>query len=541
MIQPTPIYTLLFSTVTEVGRVNRISLPTKEIATSDGLKRALWGQGLPLKDQEAKSVKDFIVSWLEHLQKNKSMVVSSAPFGWSLTGGKPEGFIFGGSVWTPTGDRTSAVPDIVIERQYRPEGELQPWVDAAALITSQGRPGLDAIIASAFAAPLIKFTREPGVLMSVYSQESGIGKTTSMKIAQAVWGDPIRAMQGLSDTQNSVMHKVGQLRALPVYWDELKTEEDTKRFVKIVFDLTSRKEKSRSQQSGQLRESGVWQTMLISASNDSITDVVVGQTKQTLAGFYRVFEYAVKSGKGGKGQINQADASQVVGKLDDNYGMVGLEYAKFLGKNHAKVEKECEAFYRAIGDELKTDNEERFWRVMIATLLMGAKYANDLKFTTIDIPGLKAFLIGVIADMRVNIATQPVDMDKADNVSNVLAQFLNAMRARHTLRTNKIHRAAGKPASGAIKVISDASKLDTIYVHIGVEDKILRMSSTFLSSWLTDHGYSRFLFTKSLEKTFGAVSIKGRIGSGTLYAGAAEYLIEIPLAGTTHANFIDEA
>jgi hypothetical protein len=541
MIQPHPIYTLMFDTVTEVGRVSRISLPTKDIATPDGLKRVLWGQGFPVRDHEAKKVKDFIVSWLEHLQKNKSMVVSSAPFGWSLTGGKPEGFIFGGSVWTPTGDRTSAVPDIIIERQYRPEGELKPWVDAAALITSQGRPALDAILASAFGAPLMKFTREPGVLLSAYSQESGIGKTTTMKIAQAVWGNPVTAMQGMSDTHNSVMQKVGQIRALPIYWDELKTEEDTKRFVKVVFDLTSRREKSRSSQSGALRESGTWQTMLVSASNDSITDVVVGQTKQTLAGFYRVFEYAVPSGKGGKGQINSTDASQLVGKLDDNYGMVGLEYAKFLGKNHVTIEREVEVFDKAIGVELKLDNEERFWRVMLTSLLMGAKYANDLKFTTIDIPGLKKFLTGVIIDMRSNMVAQPVDMDKADNVSNVLAQFLNAMRAKHTLRTNKIHRTAGKPVANAIKVIGDASRLETLYVHIGVEDKTLRMSSTFLNSWLTEHGYSKFMFAKSLEKTFTAKTVKARVGAGTQYAGMPEYLIEIPLAGTTHANFIDEA
>jgi hypothetical protein len=117
----------------------------------------------------------------------------------------------------------------------------------------------------------------------------------------------------------------------------------------------------------------------------------------------------------------------------------------------------------------------------------------------------------------------------------------NAMRGRHTLRTNRIHTKAGKPLKDSIKVISDASKLDTIYVHLGVEDKMLRMSSTYLSTWLGEHGYSRFLFTKSLEKTFGAKTIKGRIGSGTQYAGATEYLLEIPLLGTTHANFIDEA
>ena len=541
LIMTLPVYTLLFSTVNEVGRTNRISLPTKEVATKDGLKRLLFGQGFPVTDNDAASVKDFIVSWLSHLQKNKSMIVSSAPFGWSTSGGKPEGFIFGGSVWTPTGDRTSAVPDPIIERQYRPEGELQPWLDAANLITSQGRPALDALIASAFAAPLLKFTRTPGILLSTYSTESGIGKTTTLRVAQAVWGNPKTAMQGTSDTHNSVMQKIGQVRVLPIYWDELKSEEDTKRFVKIVFDLTGGREKSRSGQSGALREAGQWQTMLVSASNDSITDVVVGQTKQTLAGYYRVFEYAVPSGKGGKGQINASDAAQIEGKLDENYGVVGLAYAKFLGKNIVAVEKEVEAFDKALGIELKLDNEERFWRVMVSTLLMGAKYANDLKFTTIDIPALKKFLVGVIADMKASMTSQPVDMNKADNISNVLAQFLNQMRARHTLRTNKIHRTAGRPVANTVNTVGDTSRLDALYVHVGVDDKILRMSSTQFGLWLVEHGYSKHLYNKALEKNFGATTFKARIGAGTTFAGASEYLIEIALANSTHANFLDEA
>jgi hypothetical protein len=541
MIQPTPIYTLLFDTVNEVGRTSRIMIPQKEAATVDGLKRLLWGQGMPISDIDAKKVKDFIMSWVSHLQKNKSHVISSAPFGWSVSGGKPEGFIFGGSVWTPTGDRTSAVPSQVVERQYRPEGEMQPWMDAANMITSQGRPALDAILASAFAAPLLKFTGVPGILLSTYSTESGIGKTTTMRVAQAVWGHPKKAMQGTDDTVNSIMNKIGQVRVLPLYWDEIKTEEDSKRFVKIVFALTRGSEKNRSGRDGQLREAGDWDTMMISASNDSITDVVVGHSKQTLAGAYRVFEYAVPSGKGGKGQINSSDAAQIENKLFDNHGQVGLEYAKFLGKNVRTVEKEVEAFDKALGMELKLENEERFWRVMVTTLLLGAKYANDLKFTTIDIPAMKSFLVGVIRGMQTDMVAQPVDMDKTDNVSNVLAQFLNAMRARHMLRTNKIHRSAGKPVKDSIKVISDASRLDTLYVHIGVDDKILRMSGTYLGTWLVEQGYSKHSFIKSLEKHFGAATIRARIGAGTQYSGALEYIFEINLANSPHANFIDEA
>jgi hypothetical protein len=539
MIQPTPIYTLMFDTVNEIGRTNRILLPTKEAATTEGMKRLLWGQGVPVSDKETPKVKDFIMSWLSHLQKNKSHVISAAPFGWSYHGGKPEGFIFGGAVWTATGDRTAAVPSQVIERQYRPEGEKQPWIDAANMITSQGRPALDAIIASSFAAPLLKFTGVPGILLSTYSTESGIGKTTSMRVAQAVWGHPKKAMQGTEDTHVSIMNKIGQVRVLPLYWDEIKTEEDSKRFVKIVFALTRGSERARAGRDGQLRESGDWDTMMISASNDSITDVVVGHSKQTLAGAYRVFEYAVPTGKGGKGQINSSDAAQIELKLFENHGQVGLEYAQFLGKNVLAVEKEVQAFDKALGVELKLENEERFWRVTLSTILLGAKYANDLKFTTIDIPALKAFLVGVVRSMQKDMVSQPVDMDKADNISNVMAQFMNQMQARHTLRTNKIHRGSGKPPAGSIKPTGDISKLDGVYVQIGVDDKMLRISNTYFGEWLTDNGYSKHLYLKTLAKNFGATTFKARLGSGTSWVVPQEYLIEIDINVPANAQFLE--
>ena len=126
------------------------------------------------------------------------------------------------------------------------------------------------------------------------------------------------------------------------------------------------------------------------------------------------------------------------------------------------------------------------------------------------------------------------------NVSNVLAQYLNGMRARHTIWTNKIHISKGKPTKGSIQVLRDASRLDGIYIHIGVEDKLLRISSTHFSQWLQDTGYSRHLFMRALEQEFGSRVINGRIGSGTDFAGATEYLIQIDLAGTPMTNFLDE-
>jgi hypothetical protein len=327
-----------------------------------------------------------------------------------------------------------------------------------------------------------------------------------------------------------------------VYWDELKSSDQHKRFVKLAFTLTMGREKDRMTQGAHMREAGSWQTMMISASNDSIMDYVMSETKQTLAGVYRVFEYEVKSSKTGQGQIDDAVASKIVGKLNDHYGMIGLEYARYLGSNHQTIESDVFEFNRSLGAELDMPNEERFWRVTITTLLKGAEYANKLGFTEINIEGLKKFLVGVLKQMRGQKASQPVDMSDKNNISNVLAQFLNAQRAKHTLKTSRIHTGRGKPPVGAIKILNaHPDRLDTIYVHIGVDDKKLRMSSTYFSDWLQEKGYSRHVMLKSLETEFGVKKLQGRIASGTEFATAVEYLLEIDLAGTQHVNFLDEA
>ena len=262
--------------------------------------RCMGKQGVALQDGETKRVKEFLMSWIKTLQETKK-VVSSVPYGWSTDAkSNIEGFVYGGNLWMANGgSRQAANPDKVLATRYAPRGTSKnPWVAAAKLITDQKRPALDAIVASAFAAPLIKFCYEPGVLMSTYSTKSGIGKTSALKVAQAVWGDPIRAMQGLDDTQNAVFNKIGAIRNLPMYWDELKTEEDTKRFTNLVFKLTNQKEKDRLNQNSTMKDSGSWNTLLVSASNDSLMQFVVQQSKQTTAGINRIFEYEVPAAIG---------------------------------------------------------------------------------------------------------------------------------------------------------------------------------------------------------------------------------------------------
>ena len=535
---------LHFETVVDRAKTNQISIELECLATTE-MRKVLQRQGFMLKAND-KTAGDFFVSWVQKLQQIKDSV-ASAPFGWQDKNGQTEGFIYGGQLWTPNGSSPSATANPVINHQYKPKGSEQYWLDAVKLVTLQGRPDLEAVVASAFAAPLVMFTGHLGMLMSAYSKESGIGKSTALRIAQAVWGDPIRAVQSLSDTQNSVMRKIGEVRSLPVYWDELKTNEDTKKFVNMTFQIAQGKEKSRLNQHAQMKEPGHWQTLVISASNDSLIDHVTQETQTTLAGLYRIFEYTVTPPKGA-GTVDVSEATIRLSKLNTNYGAIGLKYAQWLGANFKQIEVDMAALSKQLNIETSAMQEERFWISLIAAILLGARYANSVIGSIFDEQAMKDFLMRSLDTMRSLRGRQTVDLTQTINISSIMAAFLKDMQAANkVIHTDRIHVAVGKPpgptSPNAVKVLrpSDTSRLNGIVVQVGHNDRLMRISSAAFGEWLKKSGKSRHLLMEALQASMSTQHVVGFLGGGTGLAFAKENILQIDLSSSNDLNFVDEA
>lgn len=537
--------TLHFDSVVDRNRTGQISIELECLATTE-MRKVLQRQAFMLKAND-KTAGEFFVSWVQQLQRIKDSVVS-APFGWQDKNGQTEGFIYGGQLWTPAGSSPSATANPVINHQYKPKGSDAYWIDAVKLVTSQGRPDLEAIVASAFAAPLVMFTGHLGMLMSAYSKESGIGKSTALRIAQSVWGDPIRAVQSLSDTQNSVMRKIGEVRSLPIYWDELKTDEDTKKFVNMTFQIAQGKEKSRLNQHAQMKEPGHWQTLVVSASNDSLIDHVTQQTQTTLAGLYRIFEYTVvPATPSSTGRIDTSEATIRLSKLNNNYGSVGLKYAQWLGANFKQCEVDMETLSKQLNKEVHAQQEERFWVSLVATILLGARYATALGYAVFNETELKDFMIASLENMRRLRSQQTVDLTRSINISSIMAQFLKDMQqANRVIWTDRIHIAAGRPPAptspNAVKILrpSDTSRINGIAVQIGQTDKLMRISSTAFGEWLKKSGKSRHLLMEALNASMATATVVGFLGGGTGLAFAKENILQIDLASSNDLNFVDE-
>lgn len=476
-----------------------------------------------------------MIAWSKQLQTIRSLVIDTNSFGWIVNNGKEEGFAYAGKVFTPSGEKTAANAPPGLSAQYAPCGDLAPWLDAARLITDQHRPELDLILSSAFAGPLMRFTGQPGALVSAYSTESGIGKTSAMQVAQSVFGDPVLAMQALDDTSLSVSNKIGVLRSLTIFWDEIKTEEDINKFIKLAFTVTGGREKTRLTQNIEQRPPGTWETMLIIASNDSLVDAVSGALKNSEAGAMRLFEYVVTPGV--TGQIGFGDAGQIIHKTHDNFGRAGEVYSKFLGENFVQVKSDVAKAINSLEKVLAGKPEERFWFCCAATLILGARYANTLKLTQIDEQGLVKLCKKIIGDMRELRKRLNINIKSGDNVWDLLTQFLSSQRARHTLTTDTMPLGPGKPAKP--KILTDTSRLESVNVHLAMKTGVMRISRYAMTEWLIAHGHARHLFTKELEAQFGFRSVPGaNLGGGTQYATGPQYCLEGMFVGTPLADWI---
>lgn len=529
-------WTLHFTTRTENRRWN-VEIPCEVITSKDGLNKHLGSRGFFLSDKQYRNLKDFFVSWLQKLQNSKDSVISAAPFGWSVVDGKTEGFAYGGRVWMDGDDRPAANPNPVLQLQYTPKGDNAVWREVAKIIYEQDRPALNAILAVAFAGPLVKFTGHPGLILNAYSPESGIGKTTAMKCSQAVWGHPVLGMQALNDTANSVLGKMGQLKSLPMYWDEIKSESQIKTFCSIVFNMTGGREKTRMTQDAQLRQSGQWQTIMVSASNESLVDGMGREAGSTTAGLYRLFEYVVAPAPS---MTNDLGAVQrLVGKLEDNYGHPGLAYSKFLGSNWRRVEREVAEMQDEINRDVGVKQDERMWTATMAVVLKGAEYANELGLTEINLDTLRTFLIEVLAKNRGEVTQSPSDLTTDQSAVAVLGELLNSTRNKYTLITNRISVAQGKPRKGDIQIINDSTKIAELRIQIGREDRLIRIASTFLTRWMGEHNFSRVTWVKKMEGEFGMRKTVGILGGGTEIVGAKEQLYELDMNHPKLSQFLE--
>ena len=478
-------------------------------------------------------VKEFLMDFVSKLQEAAAAQICK-PFGWTFEGAVCTGFSYGGTIYKTDGSQAPAGQiDPIMRSIYTPQGEKQKWLDVFRLIINQHRPGLECIVASGFAAPLMFATGQYSVFMSVFG-DTGAGKSTAASLATAIWGKPQLAKDNDKATVKSVFHKLGQLRALPYYWDEIKNEDSQKKAHDVLYNATLGSEGDRLTSSIQHREKGTWQTIVGLFSNPAFTNYVIKSNLNTSAGLMRVFEWKETiPAKNAPGQISNSKAAVMVGALDLNYGLLGREWAAVLGPNREliqeAVERNAEWFQRITLDKERNTNDERFWIAFAAVILTAAELTNIHLGLGFNVNQIRQFLAEKLREQRRRRVVENLHGGSLDHTEDTLTQFLKT-HARYTVRTREgAYRGRGTPQGVEfVGTIPDNYGIQVQWVLDEAAPQ-LRISKRQLEDWLRQNGGDPSMMRDSLTSFFSAKLERGILARGTHLRAGREWLYIIPV------------
>lgn len=488
-----------------MGRERWGSISTSK-QNPQGMAEALTkGAHMFLRQDLWKTARDFIMAWVTHLQTTKREV-APVSFGWH-----GDEFVYGDESFTPTGAK-AIYQGSQIDPHHKRVGSDQPWRDAMKLIYGNGP--LEMLVATAFAAPLVQMAIDGSLVVSIYSPHSGYGKSTAMKLAQSVWGNPRTGMSMLDDTRNALTQKISALKNLPVYWDELKTKDQVDDMVKLVFATTQGRGKARLSRDSTQMPIGMSTTMFAVASNLGILNHVIHHTQGSDAGGLRVFE--VQAGP----LITTQPSSygeQLLIPLNENYGVIGSAYVDFIVRNKATVRQ----VIKTVNDDLQTvcsfKGPERFWQATMATILAGAYLANAAGLATFDTALITLCLVETFRRLRSSKAAKLYDMTSADAGEDFLAELLNDLRG-HSMITTKIvpipAGGGGRPIPVTTLDAADPMRMKDVWLQYGEDDGRILIRVKMFNEWHFKRNRNADQSLEVLRKDYIVHFRRGSIGVG---------------------------
>lgn len=517
----------------DLGNAHMVSVPMAEMGKL-GFSAWLGGdEGRTMVNLDAASLHGkFYMSMLKKLW-DESASQESLPFGWHETDGVVDGFTYGGVTRFDNGDVKpcgSGDPNTVLN--YTPTGELEPWLEACNNVTNRQRPELDAIMLVGFAAPLVAVSGHHGAVFSSWG-ESGSGKSSAFTVGLSIWGHPQRTKGKPESTYNNMTTQIGQIRHLPFYIDEIRDDEHKKKAFSLAHDLTDGIEKGRNKNSTTTHVRLTWKLPVVLASNQSFREFIHANNHQNAATLNRVFEWFVKKIDHGPGHISNAQATQTLAELDNNFGRMGELYADFLAKNHKQIKDDYIALSNELEALFKQGTAERFWYMAPTILILAARYASRLGINVSE-QRIREWAIGVVQDNIAQRDEQGMTAGIVDASSDMLGSYLAKRDAEErVVWTNYIHRAKGRPPKPVMELHGTSQQRNPMgnpVVRISVDTREVIVHHTDFKTWsITPPNSFPFITAADRLKETHGMKYEKRVSflSGTKYDAGERPLVMV--------------
>lgn len=480
-----------------------VELPLRILFSSSGIADVM-GKGVIV--HEADLFRKFIRLSLDMLQAKGKAMIQFEQFGWKED---DSAFLIGRKLYTSSKVHEVEGSAEVVKRARAmgptSKGSLAGWKAAADQLFGPGVEGQGFALLASFAAPLMRFhsSDEGGAVVSVYSRESGVGKSTALAGAASVWGQ-LQGMQILDpDTKVSKGITLGVMGSLPVIFDELnhRDPESVREFVQV---FTTGRDKQRASQAGELiHTANTWQTLLITGSNLSLIDTLKS-TRSGDAMSMRVIEFNLKM----PGTIKHSQGDQLKEQLYFHAGHAGDAFMRALIQPETLeyVRRALPKIRQDITEKHRFNSEHRFWVRTLASISVASVIVRHL--------GLISFSADRIMEWAIESLTnrKTLAMGEMYEGSHMLSLFLS----QHIGATLGVPG----PFNPRTKSVPFLTPQRDLVVRMETDGNRILIEKSTLRQWMSKQGVAWSDLIAELEHKRILVDAQKLVtlGAGTIYA-----------------------
>jgi hypothetical protein len=254
-------------------------------------------------------------------------------------------------------------------------GTYEEWQKVFAIYGEAGMEGHAFGAMTGFGAPLFKFSGQNGAVINLYHQDSGTGKTTTLMLANSIYGHPKSLLSTPDDTYNARIAKLGIYNNLCFTADEM-TNTPAEDLSRLLYSMSQGRGKDRmSQSNNQLREnSTTWQTISLCSANNSFAAKMQAIKDNPDGELMRLLEFDL--GKEDM-RIIPEHKRLIDETLLNNYGWAGPKYISFILRNKPQAIHLLKETQDDLIKKLNAKQHERFWVSAVASNLTGGIIAGE--------------------------------------------------------------------------------------------------------------------------------------------------------------------
>jgi len=333
--------------------------------------------------------------------------------------------------------RVSQNVPIKMVKGTEPAGTLAEWKKGMDLITKHDLKAMQFTVLAAMASPFLELINVQGAVVSL-AGPSGTGKSTAMKLALSVFGDPEAFSLAPDATFNAADGYLRAANSFPIGIDEVSGRH-MKTLQGLVYKAANGKAKERMTQDAELKDQFTWKLVTLMTTNDPLMD----QTLKVLpeAERKRVVEIPME----------KELPWEIGGALSDiftaNYGVAGHRFIKGLVRNRPQLEKLADKMRKTYHQDASIPDSSRFGVWLCAAAFAAGTLATKLGLIDFDV---KAAVSHALDTMR---ATAASAVSPTNTIVDAIDKYINTNHGKIAILDHKIWVNADELARAPIAAV----------------------------------------------------------------------------------------